>query len=78
MHRTPVKSSNVRSVGYDEATRQLHVEFSAKDARMPGRVYEYAGVSPDEHRALMSAQSIGTHFAAHIKSKHTGHLIQAP
>ncbi len=78
MERQPVRSGNVRSVGYDSAARILHVEFNAKDARMPGRVYEYKGVAPEQHQALITAQSVGAHFAQHIKSRFRGRIVYSP
>lgn len=41
MDRTPVKSSNVASVGYDAPSRECHVEFNS------GAVYVVADVSPE-------------------------------
>jgi len=64
MDRTPVKSSNIRSVGYDEGSKTLEVEFSS------GSVYQYHDVDAEKHKALMGADSIGKHFSAHIKAGH--------
>jgi hypothetical protein len=63
MERVPVESSNVRSIGYYEPSRTMHVEFR------DGRVYEYSGVPPEAHQALVNAPSVGRHFHAHIKSR---------
>ena len=60
MDRTPVKSSMMKSVGYDPATKILHVEFPT------GQVYEYSGVTPEQHSAFMAAESMGKHFGKHI------------
>lgn len=76
--RIQVRSSNVRSVGYDSARRLLHVEFNGKDTRMPGRVYEYVEVPPEAHRALMEAQSKGAHFARYVKWAYPSKLVQTP
>lgn len=65
MKRSAVKSSNIKSVGYDAETKTLEVEFSSG-------VYAYRGVTPEQHRTLMSAESIGGHFHKHIKSRHKG------
>ena len=65
MVRKPVVSGNIRSVGYDPQTRRLEVEFHG------GEVYSYHDVSEEEHRHLMSAASIGKHFHAHIKHRHS-------
>lgn len=60
----PVKSSNIRAVGYDPATRDLHVHFNN------GGRYVYADVPPEKHEALLSADSIGRHLHQHIRSAH--------
>lgn len=62
MNRAPVKSSNIKSVGYDPARRLLEVEFSS------GGVYQYEDVSKEEFNALMHADSIGGHFHIHIRN----------
>lgn len=53
MERTPVKSSNVASVGYDEGAKVLEVQF------LSGGIYQYPGVEPQTHLDLMGAESIG-------------------
>lgn len=70
-----VRSSSVRAVGYDTASKTLAIEFNSKDARMPGRIYHYANVPPEEHQALLSATSIGAHFARVIKARYPGKVI---
>lgn len=57
----PVKSSNIQSVGYDDKKHELHVSF------LNGNSHIYNDVSPDEHTALMGADSVGKHFHANIK-----------
>ena len=64
MERKSVTSSNVKSVGYDPEKQLLEVEFAG------GGVYQYENVSPDAHKAMMAAKSIGSHVHAHIKPKH--------
>lgn len=61
MDREPVVSSSIDSIGYDEATRTLEVEFSG------GGVYQYAGVPAQLHERLMSAPSQGRFLAQYIK-----------
>lgn len=63
MTRTPVKSSNLKSVGYDPATRTLEVEFHSGD------VHQFADVWADHHKQLLSASSPGSYFHAHIRGK---------
>lgn len=61
MERTPVQSSNLASVGYDQSSRTLEVEF--KD----GGVYHYFEVPADTHGGLMEAPSKGKYLAARVK-----------
>lgn len=61
MKRTPVTSSNLRTVGYDEATQTLEIEFHS------GGVYQYNSVPRSIYEGLMSASSHGKYFHAHIK-----------
>lgn len=60
--REAVVSSNLKSVGYDEDSSTLEVEFQS------GSVYRYAEIPSSEYRALMSAASKGRYFNAHIKN----------
>jgi hypothetical protein len=53
MRRKPVRSSVVRSVGYDPETKTLEVEFADE------HLYEYYGVPAAIHRRLMEAESVG-------------------
>ena len=64
MRRTPVSSSNLVSVGYDIDSAILEIEFGG------GRVYQYAKVPQEAYRALMNADSIGSHFGRHIREKY--------
>jgi hypothetical protein len=59
--RHHVRSSAVRSIGYDEGDWVLQVEFHG------GKVYNYFRVPPDEYVRLMNADSIGTHVNRQIK-----------
>jgi hypothetical protein len=61
MQRQPVKSSQIRSVGYDPAEQVLEIEFHS------GGVYRYFGVPTTVHTALLRARSRGKYFEAHIK-----------
>jgi len=64
MQRTAVKSSNVRSVGYDPQSKTLEVEFTS------GTVYRFDGVPAEVHEGLMSAESMGSYFARNIRGKY--------
>ena len=62
MERQPVSSSNIASVGYDEVSETLEVEFLKT-----GKVYEYYNVPQFMFERLMQAPSIGIFFNAEIK-----------
>jgi hypothetical protein len=61
MERTSVTSSNVESVGYDEDSQTLEVEFKN------GGIYQYFDVKKDVFDDLLSADSIGAYLSARIK-----------
>lgn len=60
---TAVKSSNVRSIGYDTNTHHLQVTFHSGDT------YDYVGVPPATHMGLMSAKSKGTFLQDAVKTR---------
>ena len=60
--RTPVSSSQIHSIGHD-GNQTMVVEF------INGKKYSYHPVTPEMHRALMQAPSVGSHFSAHFKNK---------
>lgn len=62
MHRDPVQSSNIKSVGYDASTGTLQVEFRN------GGLFDYAGVTPEQHAEMMGADSVGRYFHGHIRN----------
>lgn len=64
MQRHPVKSSFLAEIGYDSQSEILEVAFKS------GRVYQYMGVLPETHKALISAESIGRYFSLAITSKY--------
>jgi len=66
MNRTPVKSSQIASIGYDAGSKEMHIEFHG------GKVYTYQNVDAADHAALMAAESVGKHFGASIRSKYKG------
>lgn len=63
MKLTPVKSSNIDSVGYDPTRQAMRVKFKN------GGMYEHSDVSARDHQALVSAPSIGSHYAKHHSGK---------
>ena len=66
----PVTSGRIAEIGYDPASHKLRIRFRDAVARngqtIPGPVYEYDGIMPDAHAALVGADSIGAHFHRHI------------
>jgi hypothetical protein len=61
MRRETVDSSNLASVGYDEANEILEIEFNH------GGVYQYFDVPKEEYDALMNADSLGSYFFHNIR-----------
>lgn len=68
----PVESSHIEAIGYDAPTRQLHVKFSG------GKTYAYHGVHPQEHVALMAAESHGAFLQKHIRPGKQAQEVPAP
>lgn len=67
MTRVPVKSSNMKSIGYDEPTRTLEIEFAN------GGVYQHHDVPPEVHSNLLNHPvdaSHGKHHSIHIRGKY--------
>jgi hypothetical protein len=61
MERIPVSSSNVESVGYDEDSGTLEVEFKN------GMLYQYFDVPQGAFNGLVDADSVGCYLAENIK-----------
>jgi hypothetical protein len=61
MDRERVRSSNIRSVGYDSDDMTLEIEFP------DGGIYRYFNVPAHVHEGLMRASSKGSYFHDHIK-----------
>lgn len=61
VERTPISSSNIKSIGHDPETNTLAIEY--KD----GSVYHYHDVGKDTHDQLISARSVGGFIHSSIK-----------
>lgn len=61
MERIPVDSSNISSIGFDEESNTLEVEFRS------GAIYQYFDVPLAVFEGLSDADSKGQYFAQHIK-----------
>ena len=64
MERQAVTSSNIASIGYDEATSTLEVEF------LNSGMYHYYDVPYNEYQGLMQAESHGKYLVANIKGRY--------
>lgn len=62
MDRQSVKSSDIRSIGYDIETQTLEIEFHN------GGVYQYYDVPENIYHGLMNANSHGSYFHKNIKN----------
>lgn len=63
MQRTPVQSSNLRSVGYDKDQMILEVEF------IDGSIYMYEGVPMSVYDSLLEiTDSKGGYFYKNVRS----------
>lgn len=63
MDRTPVHSSNLRSVGYDATSATLEIEFDSG-------LYQYYGIPKQIYEGLMSAFSKGSYHHRFIKTRY--------
>ncbi|MNC76807.1 hypothetical protein D3C75_1286100 [compost metagenome] len=62
MERVSVSSSNIASVGHDESSQILEVEF------LNGSMYEYYDVPEHVYQELITASSVGSYFAQRVKN----------
>lgn len=62
MKRISVNSSNLSSVGFDQNSNTLEIEFNS------GGIYQYYNVPESKYLELMNAVSHGKYFAANIKN----------
>jgi hypothetical protein len=60
MEMTPVKSSQVESIGYDSENKTLAVKFI-------GGVYHYADVPRGVYEDMLQAESVGGFLASAVK-----------
>jgi len=69
MERKRVSSSKIRSVGYDEKTQILEIEFTN------GQVYQYPKVYPEVYRRFMAAPNPTTFYDDRIAEDYTGRRV---
>ncbi len=64
MDRQDVTSTNIRSIGYDNDSGMLEVEFHN------GGIYQYLNVPELVYAAMMSASSKGSYLNSQIKKQY--------
>ncbi len=64
MDMKPVSSSNIQSIGYDESTETLRVQFNN------GSVYEYRNVPVIVYNDFMQAGSLGAYLNRNIRNSY--------
>ena len=62
MDRSAVASTNVLSIGYDEPSQTLEIEFAS------GTIYQYYNVGADLYHQLMQAPSKGQILNTYLKN----------
>lgn len=70
MNMHPVDSSMMQAIGYDEATRTLHILFNS------GKTYEYADVPTDVFADFLAADSKGVFFRSEIDECYDYRLLK--
>lgn len=65
-----VQSSNIESVGYDEADQEAYVKF------LNGSVYVYRGVPVHEYEGLKDAPSVGSYLHRNFKNVYAYERIE--
>ena len=63
LERLHVKSHILRSVGYDDSTKILEIEFTS------GLVYQYMGVVPKVYADFMHSGEMGKYFSEKIRTQ---------
>ncbi len=63
LERQSVKSVILRSVGYDELTKILEIEFST------GLVYQYSGVPLKIYKDFMHSGEMGKFFSEKVRTQ---------
>lgn len=72
MLRTVVRSTSVRSIGYDAVRQVLEVEFRRRGT------YQYLNVPPETYEALMRSEGKGEYLNAHIRDVYRAVQLEHP
>ncbi|WP_457809473.1 KTSC domain-containing protein [Kushneria sp. EE4] len=60
----PVRSSAIKAVGYDAATRRMKITFQQ------GRTYDFCNVPNEVYQGLISASSVGSYYDRVIRDRY--------
>lgn len=72
MNSTIVESTTLATVAYDDVRELLRLEFRSR------AVYQYFGVPPTVHQALLQAPSLGSYFNRVIRGRFPYSLVSNP
>ena len=72
MKRVNVKSSHLKSVGFDVASRVMEVEFASGD------IYQYVDVPIDVFASLVRAPSKGGYFEHFVSERFVHRRVRYP
>ncbi len=67
---TPVRSSNIAAIGYDDANSHLYVYFHA------GARYRYSGVPSGVYEAFLAARSKGEFLWDRIRDRYPARRLR--
>ena len=70
MERKRLNSGTIRSVGYDERSQMLEIEFTG------GAIIQYSRVSPEVHRRFLAAPSPSSFFRDNIEESYSEHRVR--
>jgi hypothetical protein len=65
MHRQPVQSSALQSIGYDAETHTLELEFHENSG-----IWQYSNFKPAALKKFLRSESLGNFFVTQIKGKY--------
>lgn len=65
-----VSSSNIESVGYDEANEEVYVKF------LNGSLYKYKGVPKWDYLGLLEASSTGSYLHRNFKNVYSYERVE--
>lgn len=74
---TTCNSSQIYAHGHCPTTNTLRLQFKGKSGQE--HVYDYGPFTEDDYMKFTSAESLGSHFGAHIKNaKHDNGAVKFP